>query len=87
MHNKIVVVDSRVLLTGSVNLTHNGLENNEENLLVTTAQQPVDAAVLRFYELWSIAKPLGHERLQEAVERATEKCKRGSRRPEVEKMD
>ena len=87
MNDKIVVVDSRILLTGSVNLTRNGLENEEDNLLVTAAQQPIEAAVLRFYKLWSIAKPLGHERLQEAVERATEKFERGSRRPEVEKMD
>ena len=87
MHNKIIIVDLKVLLTGSVNLTHNGLENNEENLIVTAAQGAIDAAAIRFDELWSIAKPLGPDRLQEAVERATEKCKRGSRRPEVEKMD
>ena len=87
MHNKVVVEDSRVLLTGSVNLTHNGLENNEENLIVTTAQGAADAAALRFDELWSIAAPLGQERLQAAVERATDKAKRGSRRSEVEKMD
>jgi phosphatidylserine/phosphatidylglycerophosphate/cardiolipin synthase-like enzyme len=32
MHVKCLILDEKVVLTGSVNLTHNGLENNKEHV-------------------------------------------------------
>ena len=32
MHAKTWIIDGAVLLTGSANMTHNGLENNKEHL-------------------------------------------------------
>ena len=33
MHAKTLIFDEKVVLTGSVNLTHNGLERNKEHLI------------------------------------------------------
>ena len=42
LHHKLWVVDGRLVFSGSVNPTYNGLTNNEENLI--EAAQPEAAA-------------------------------------------
>lgn len=34
MHNKFMIIDDRILLTGSANFTHQALERNAENVLL-----------------------------------------------------
>ena len=66
MHSKLIIVDREVLFTGSVNLTHHGLEKNEENLIVTSVSNAVASAVTRFEEVWALAQSLQtapHERI------------------------
>ena len=42
MHTKCVIVNGKVALTGSVNLTHGGLEHNIEHLLEITEPRTVE---------------------------------------------
>lgn len=44
IHHKLVVVDGRHVVTGSANLSTNGFERNDENVLAIEASRPVAAA-------------------------------------------
>ena len=49
MHIKSFIFDEKVLLTGSVNMTHNGFENNKEHMY-RIAEPSVVADVLADFE-------------------------------------
>ena len=90
MHSKVFIIDEQILFTGSVNLTHHGLDKNEENLLVTSSPGAVRAAVSRFEETWALSQVLGQEELRAAA--AEQAAKRSinkvpGHKTEVEKMD
>ena len=55
MHAKSWIIDQRVCLLGSVNLTHNGLENNTENLLRVTEPNCIRDASKDFEARWKEA--------------------------------
>jgi len=42
MHNKVMVIDGRVVITGSFNFTENAEENNAENLLIIRSHRAAD---------------------------------------------
>lgn len=44
IHHKLIVVDGRRVVTGSANLSTNGFERNDENVLAIEASPPVAAA-------------------------------------------
>ena len=69
MHAKTFVVDGRVAFIGSVNLTHNGLENNKEHLLKVYESIIVDKVAADFQETWEVAEEVTPSELQEMVER------------------
>ena len=48
-HNKIIVVDRNVLITGSFNFTKAAEENNAENLLIMKGNKPLADAYIRNY--------------------------------------
>ena len=52
LHHKTTICDRTLLLNGSVNFTHNGFVNNEENLIVTNSLPRVTMAARKFEELW-----------------------------------
>ncbi|MCK4353340.1 phospholipase D family protein [candidate division WOR-3 bacterium] len=52
MHNKIVVIDTAVVLTGSFNWTKNAEKRNEENLLVIDNEEIVKVYQKRLGYLW-----------------------------------
>jgi phosphatidylserine/phosphatidylglycerophosphate/cardiolipin synthase-like enzyme len=62
-HNKIMILDGRVVLTGSFNFTKAAEENNAENLLIIN--DPVLAA--QYTQNWLL-----HQRHSEPYERETE---------------
>ena len=50
-HNKIIIIDSSTLITGSFNFTKGAEEKNAENLLILKGnKQLVDKYLLNFYE-------------------------------------
>lgn len=63
MHNKICVIDQRVLITGSFNWSKNAEERNQENMLVFTDSPVVAIYQQRLEYLWeynggtTLAKP------------------------------
>lgn len=53
MHNKFMVIDNKTVLTGSVNYSANGVERNQENLLVIRGDyELVDLYQFRFEGLY-----------------------------------
>ena len=51
-HNKSVVIDGVIVFTGSVNLTHNGFENNKEHLVRIIFPDCVQSFRIQFMEDW-----------------------------------
>ena len=70
MHAKTVIIDNRVVLTGSVNMTHNGIENNKEHMFRILEPTVVKALRVDFEETWRIAQPVTPEMCIGAVRRA-----------------
>ena len=65
MHAKSWILDGTIVLSGSVNLTHNGLENNKEHLLKLTSPTVVGKFQADFDELWTQADVVSLAFLQE----------------------
>jgi phosphatidylserine/phosphatidylglycerophosphate/cardiolipin synthase-like enzyme len=58
MHVKTTIIDEKVILTGSPNPTHNGLENNKEHYLRMTQESVVRAVTADFDALWEESQPV-----------------------------
>ena len=58
MHVKAWIVDGVVLLTGSCNMTHGGLDHNAEHLVKITNKTCLDKAKMDFEAEWSRSKPV-----------------------------
>ena len=56
MHHKFVVVDKRVLITGSFNWTVQAVKNNNENVIMIQNKELVDKYVQEFDSLWKSFK-------------------------------
>ncbi len=52
MHNKVGIVDGRVLITGSFNWTASAEKRNAENLLIINDEQIIPQYRKKFEELW-----------------------------------
>jgi len=76
MHVKTMIVDGRVVLTGSVNMTHNGLENNKEHLYRITVPTAVAAVVEDFDATWAGAEPVTAELIEKALAKSAEKAEK-----------
>lgn len=53
MHHKFALIDSRILLTGSLNWTKSAVLMNYDNVLVTSSKQLVSNYQEQFDHLWS----------------------------------
>jgi len=71
-HNKIIIIDGYLVLTGSFNFTRAAEENNAENLLVLN-----DPVLAKEY----IANWYAHERHSQSYERETSPEERSRRTP------
>ncbi|KAG9338758.1 hypothetical protein JZ751_025194, partial [Albula glossodonta] len=60
MHHKFAVVDSRLLITGSLNWTLTAIQSNKENILVTEEPDLVFPFVREFQQLWDSNDPARH---------------------------
>ena len=70
MHVKSLIFDERVVLTGSVNLTHNGHENNKEHMFRITEPTTVAAVVADFEKDWNEAEELTQQLMNTMLENA-----------------
>jgi phosphatidylserine/phosphatidylglycerophosphate/cardiolipin synthase-like enzyme len=39
MHHKVIIIDNKIVITGSFNFTNNASTDNDENLLVITSHE------------------------------------------------
>lgn len=53
MHNKFIILDGRVVWTGSTNLTQNGFFRNNNNVLVIESPEAAAIYEREFQELWA----------------------------------
>lgn len=53
MHNKFIVIDSRIAGTGSFNYSRNADESNDENLVFISDAKTVKKYLEEFEELWA----------------------------------
>ena len=53
MHNKFVVIDDFLVLTGSCNPTRTGVERDDNNVVVLASAQAADLYAREFLEMWS----------------------------------
>ena len=58
MHVKSWIVDKQVVLTGSTNTTHNGLDNNKEQMFRIRDPIVVDEVIADFEQTWELGVPV-----------------------------
>lgn len=52
MHNKFVVIDGRILITGSFNWTTQAVTSNQENLCIIDNEELAKKYTAEFERLW-----------------------------------
>jgi len=57
MHHKFVVIDNRLLITGSFNWTMQAIMGNKENLIISSDQRLVQPFVQEFQKIWEEFSP------------------------------
>ena len=57
MHDKFMLIGSKVMTTGSYNWTNSAEFRNQENLMVISEPEVIKAFRQEFEKLWAIAKP------------------------------
>ena len=72
MHHKFVIVDKKVLITGSFNWTVQAVKSNNENVLMIQNEQLVKEYIREFDELW---KEFNEEITPEEAKEETKKNK------------
>ena len=63
MHTKCLIMDRELVFDGSVNLTHNGMENNKEHLLRITHEPTVSRVFHDFCREWARAEVVGNDKI------------------------
>jgi phosphatidylserine/phosphatidylglycerophosphate/cardiolipin synthase-like enzyme len=53
MHDKIMIVDGKVVLTGSFNWSNNAENENNENLLIITSTSLATTYENEFQKIWN----------------------------------
>ena len=75
-HAKSWTIDGIVLLTGSVNLTKGGFENNLEHCVISVCKATVREAQFIFEEAWKCGEPVTEQEIGEVVAEARMKRER-----------
>jgi phosphatidylserine/phosphatidylglycerophosphate/cardiolipin synthase-like enzyme len=57
MHHKLLLIDSRVLATGSYNFTRSAEESNDENIVILFSPNAATELELEFAEIFQAAGP------------------------------
>ena len=76
MHVKSIIFDDKVLLTGSVNMTHNGYENNKEHLLRLTEPSLLADVVADFEATWLEAEEVTAGEIKLMMENHQARCEK-----------
>ena len=76
MHVKSLIFDAKILLTGSVNMTHNGLENNKEHLFRIPEPDAVSEVLADFEKIWADAEIVTQEMIDDMLTKHTNRATR-----------
>ncbi|RWS17998.1 mitochondrial cardiolipin hydrolase-like protein [Dinothrombium tinctorium] len=57
MHNKFIIIDRKILITGSFNWTKGAILQNYDNLLITTQRQLIEQYQAEYDKLWDEFAP------------------------------
>jgi phosphatidylserine/phosphatidylglycerophosphate/cardiolipin synthase-like enzyme len=55
LHDKIIIVDNRLVITGSFNFSNNATDNNDENVIIVDNPEIAALYMEEFGRIWSIA--------------------------------
>ena len=55
LHDKLIVVDDRIVITGSFNFSNNATDNNDENVIIIDNPEIANLYMQEFGKVWSIA--------------------------------
>jgi hypothetical protein len=78
VHAKCLILDEKVMLSGSVNLTHNGLQNNKEHLYRMSEPSFVGEALADFEKEWFLAEPVTDKEIK--IMLAKDQSRKGAER-------
>ena len=56
MHNKVIIVDGQIVVTGSYNFTKAAEESNDENVLILHNPEIATAYMVEWKEVWGVAE-------------------------------
>jgi len=56
LHDKLIVVDNRIVITGSFNFSNNATDNNDENVIIIDNPEIANLYIQEFGRVWSVAK-------------------------------
>jgi phosphatidylserine/phosphatidylglycerophosphate/cardiolipin synthase-like enzyme len=55
MHNKVIVVDERIVITGSLNFSTNAEKSNDENVIIIDNTEIANLYIQEFGRIWNMA--------------------------------
>jgi phosphatidylserine/phosphatidylglycerophosphate/cardiolipin synthase-like enzyme len=55
LHDKVIVVDNRIVISGSFNFSNNATDNNDENVIIIDNPEIASLYMQEFGRVWSIA--------------------------------
>jgi len=55
LHHKVIVVDERIVITGSLNFSDNANESNDENVLIVDNAEIASLYIQEFNRIWAMA--------------------------------
>ncbi len=58
MHNKLIIIDDRIVITGSLNFSTNAEDNNDENVIIIDNPEIAQLYVQEFDRIWSLGTDL-----------------------------
>ena len=58
LHDKIIVIDNHIVISGSFNFSSNATQNNDENVIIIDSPEIASLYMREFDRLWSIATDL-----------------------------
>ena len=58
LHDKIIILDNHIVISGSFNFSSNATENNDENVIIIDSPEIASLYMQEFDRLWSIATDL-----------------------------
>ena len=84
MHAKTLLLDRRTILTGSCNMSNNGLENNKEHMWRIQEPHCVEELLTDFEALWVVSKAVTSADIDKMTVRSAkeeDESKSSSRQP------